>query len=147
MFCSKVGLLHSMSRSQRRFKMLVNVCPDDIFWTTEHFVAKPGMVLQHHKPESSAENLVHFVHCQGHSKGLYNPSIPRREARDVCLPPVWNSGLSFDSTFLSPLLFFCLVVLPFCLIFFCLLAFLLDFFQKILQYFSLRDRLFCMAPV
>ena len=25
--------------------------------------------------------------------------------------------------------------------------FLLNFFQKILQYFSLRDRLFCMAPV
>ena len=26
-------------------------------------------------------------------------------------------------------------------------SFLLNFFQKILQYFSLRDRLFCMAPV
>ena len=25
--------------------------------------------------------------------------------------------------------------------------FLLNFFQKILQYFSLRDRLFCMAPI
>ena len=25
--------------------------------------------------------------------------------------------------------------------------FLLNFFQKILQYFSLRDRLFCMSPV
>ena len=33
------------------------------------------------------------------------------------------SGLSFDSTFLSPLLFFCLVLLPFLsYLFFCLLA-------------------------
>ena len=29
--CEKVGLLHSESRSQRRFKMSMNVCPDDIF--------------------------------------------------------------------------------------------------------------------
>ena len=28
---SKIGLLHSRSRSQQRFKMSVNVCPDDIF--------------------------------------------------------------------------------------------------------------------
>ena len=37
---------------------------------------------------------------------------PQREAADVwCVPPV--SGLSFDSTLLSPLLFFCLVLLLF----------------------------------
>ena len=35
--------------------MLVNVCPDDIFLTTEHFVTKPGMVMQHHKPQCHAE--------------------------------------------------------------------------------------------
>ena len=38
---------------------------------------------------------------------------------------------------------------PFCLIVFCLLALFLNFFQKILQYFSLRDKLFlygsCLA--
>ena len=51
------------------------------------------------------------------------------------------SGLSFDSALLSPVLFFCLVLLPF------LPYLFLNFFQKILQYFSLRDRLFCMAPV
>ena len=68
----KMGLLHSRSRSQRRFKMLVNFCLDDIFWTTEHFVTKPGMVMQHHKPECHAEKFVHFVQCQGHSEGLYN---------------------------------------------------------------------------
>ena len=52
--------------------MLVNTCLDDSFWTTEHFDAKPGMVMQHHKPECPAEELVHCVQCQGHSKGLYN---------------------------------------------------------------------------
>ena len=63
---------------------------------------------------------------------------------DVCLLS-GISGLSFDSTFLSSLLFFCLLLL---LIFFPCLFFLLMaqshgfFFQKILQYFSLRNRLF-----
>ena len=57
--------------------------------------------------------------------------------------------LSFDSTLLPPLLFFCRVLCLFlsCL-FFCLLAHS-DFFQKILQYFSLSDSLFlhvsCLA--
>ena len=69
--CVKIGLLRSMSRSQRRFKILVNVCPDNIFWTTKHFVTKPGMVMQLHKPKCHAEKLVHLDQCQGHSKGLY----------------------------------------------------------------------------
>ena len=30
-FCGKMGLLRSRSRSQRRLKMSVNICPDDIF--------------------------------------------------------------------------------------------------------------------
>ena len=70
-----MGLLHPRSRSQRRFKMLVHVCSDDIFWITEHFVFKPGMVMQHHKPEYHAEKLVHCVQCQGHSEGLYNQNM------------------------------------------------------------------------
>ena len=60
------------------------------------------------------------------------------------------SGLSFDSTLLSSLLFFCLILLP--LLSYLLSAcwpILLNFFQKILQYFSLRDGLFlygsCLA--
>ena len=36
---------------------------------------------------------------------------------------------------------------PFCLIFSACRPFLLNFFQKILQYFLLKDRLFCMTPV
>ena len=55
--------------------MLVNACPDNIFLTTEHFVTKPGMVMQHHKPECRAEKLVLCVQCQGHSEGLYNQNM------------------------------------------------------------------------
>ena len=55
--------------------MSVNVCPDVILRTTEHFVTKPGMVMQHQKPEWHAEKLVHFVQCQGHSEGLYNQNM------------------------------------------------------------------------
>ena len=67
-----MGLLHSRSRSQQKFKMLVKVC---LGRTTEHFVAKPGMVMQHLKPEFLAEKLVHCVQCQGHSEGLYNQNM------------------------------------------------------------------------
>ena len=70
-----MGLLHSRSRIQQKFKMSANVCPDDIFWTTEYFVTKPGMVMQHHKPECRVEKFVHCVQCQGHSKGLYNQNM------------------------------------------------------------------------
>ena len=40
--CGKIGLLYS--RSQQRLKMSVNACPDDIFWTAQHFVTKRSMV-------------------------------------------------------------------------------------------------------
>ena len=42
------------SSSQQRFKMSVNVFLNDIFWTSEHFVTKLGMVMQHHEPECHA---------------------------------------------------------------------------------------------
>ena len=59
------------------------------------------------------------------------------------------SVLSFDSTLLSPLLFFCQVLVLFLSYSFstCWPILLTFFVQKILQYFSLRDRLFGMAPV
>ena len=58
------------------------------------------------------------------------------------------AGLSFDSTLLSPVLFFCLVLLLFLLVFSSAIwPILLNFFQKIPQYFWLRERLFCVAPV
>ena len=62
-------------QSQRRFKMSVNVCPDDIFWITEHFVTNFGMVMQHYEPDCHAEKLVHRLQCQGHSKGLFNQNM------------------------------------------------------------------------
>ena len=39
------------------------------------FVAKPGMVMQHHKPKCYAEKLVPCVQCQGCSEGLYNQNM------------------------------------------------------------------------
>ena len=35
--------------------MLVNVCPDDIFLTAEHFVTRLGVVMQHYELECHAE--------------------------------------------------------------------------------------------
>ena len=66
-------------------------------------------------------------------------AVPRREARDVwCLPlPCLISGLSFDSSFPSLLVFFCLVLL---------LCFVHshDFFQKSLKHLLLFDVCVCM---
>ena len=39
--------------------MSVNVCLDDIFWVTEHFVTKFGMMVHHHEPECHVEFCVH----------------------------------------------------------------------------------------
>ena len=52
--------------------MLVNVCLDGIFRTTDHFDTELGMVMQHHELECHAEKIVCCLHCQGHSEGLYN---------------------------------------------------------------------------
>ena len=71
----------------------------------------------------------------------------RPEMSDV-YPLSGISGLSFDSTLLSPLLFLCLLPLLFlCCLFFCLLALSLDLFfpRKFLT--TLRDGHFGMALV
>ena len=34
---------------------------DDIFWTTEHFVTKLGMVVQHREPECHAEKKLFAI--------------------------------------------------------------------------------------
>ena len=83
--CWKICPLSSVSRSQWEFvysklwlfllywitvfkikvtvkvQNVVNVCADDILWTTEHFVTKPGKLMQHRKPGWRAEKLVHCV--------------------------------------------------------------------------------------
>ena len=65
---------------------------------------------------------------------LYFAVCPRREARDVwCLPLSGISGLSFVSTSISSVLFFCLVLLLFLsYLFFCQLVHSPELFQKIL---------------
>ena len=56
------------------------------------------------------------------------------------------SGLSFDSTLLSPLLFFCLILLLFVSFFFCMLVHSSDFFPENSPIVFVK-RLFCMASV
>ena len=97
MSCAKSGLLHSRSRSQQRFKILANVCPD-VFWTTGHFDTKLGMVMQHYEPECHAEKLVCCLQCQGHSKGLHSQNMTISILSSkllVLLQPnlVWSSNI------------------------------------------------------
>ena len=69
-----------------------------------------------------------------------------REATDVrCHPPVWNLRVVVWFLFLS-LSFFSLAPCSFCLIIFLLMVHPPEF-QKIVQHFSLRTRLFCTALV
>ena len=76
MSCVKFGLLHSRLRSQQRFRMSVNVCPDEIFWTAEHFAIKLGVVMQHHAPECHAEKkIVRYFQGGGHSEGSYDQNM------------------------------------------------------------------------
>ena len=76
-------------------------------------------------------------------------AVLRREARDVwCLPPVWNLRAVIWFHFaISTLVLLPSPVTLSVLSFSACWTFLLNFFQKILQYFLFGDRLFCMAPV
>ena len=112
-------------------------------------------VLQKHRGIHFLPHNDVFEHCWGSVNtdcrfwsALPN-LFPRREAGDVwCLPPVWNLraviwfhfAIAFFVLLPSPVT---LSILPFSACW----SFLLNFFQKILQYFSLRDRLICMTPV
>ena len=53
--------------------MSMNVCPNDFFRTAQHFVTKPGVVMQHHKPECPVEKLDYSIQGQGH--GDQNVSV------------------------------------------------------------------------
>ena len=98
-------------------------------------------------PASSRCHL--FVFVMYGAKKRIPLKIPRREAGDVwCLPPVWNLRAAIWFHFaISSLVLLPRPVTLSVLSFSACWPFLLNFFQKILQYFSLRDRLFCMAPV
>ena len=102
---------------------------------------------------SSLESPACIIHRLSIRAVLVFPSFlfcsPWREAGDVwCLSPVWNLRAVIWFHFATS----SLVLLPTpvalsVLSFSACWPFLLNFFQKIFQYFSLRDRLFCMAPV
>ena len=86
-FCAKIG-------SRQRFKMLMNVCPDDAFWIADHFDTKLRMVMQHHEPECHTEKLFHCLQCECHSEDLYNQNMTISTLSSkllVCLVPnlVW----------------------------------------------------------
>ena len=77
-----------------------------------------------------------------------DPIRSAREAGDIwCLPPVWNLRAVIWFHFaISSYVFLPSPVTLSVLSFFACWPFLLNFFWKILQYFSLREMLFCMSP-
>ena len=99
------------------------------------------------------QNLLGWAKCSSlvnrHENCVSLSNFPRREAGDVwCLPPVWNlRAVIWFHLAISSLVLLPSPVTLSVLSFSACWPFLLNFFQKILQYFSLRDRLFCVAPV
>ena len=67
-----IALLWSKSRSQKMFKISVNIHLDNISSTAQSYVTKLGMVMHHHGPECHARRLVCCLQVQGHSGGSYN---------------------------------------------------------------------------
>ena len=63
-----IALLWSRSKSQKRFRIPVNVHLNDISSATEPSVTKFGMVMQHHGPKYHARRLVSCLQVQGHSE-------------------------------------------------------------------------------
>ena len=80
-----------------------------------------------------------------HGMGMFGKGAPKGGWGCLMFFPMSGiSGLSFDSPFLSPLLFFCLVLLLFLS---CLFSHPSGFEKKNLKHHKLRVRLFCMALV
>ena len=104
------------------------------------------------KPKNKTKNQVCLLNNTSFS---FNPlnNISRKMAGGVwCLPPVWNqTAVSWFHFAIPSLVRFFYLLLLFFLSFFLLFSahglFSWLFPQKILQYFSLRNRLLCMAPV
>ena len=70
MSCEEIGLLCSRSRSQRSFKTLVNICPDDIFWTAEQFITKLGLLR--HELKSREKSVLRSSRLESQWKLVYN---------------------------------------------------------------------------
>ena len=64
-----IALLWSRSRSQKRFRILVNVHLDDISSAAEPSVTKLGMMMQHHGSMCHARRMVCCLQVQDHSEG------------------------------------------------------------------------------
>ena len=85
--CGKTWLLRSIPKSQQMFEM--SVWPNVSVQYT-----KLGMVVYYHEAMCHTEKLVHYLQCQGHSKGLYNQNMTIFTMSSrllVCLQPnlVW----------------------------------------------------------
>ena len=52
--------------------MSLNICLDDIFRTTEHFVTKLGMVMQHYEPECHVQKELFAVVKVKVTEGSYD---------------------------------------------------------------------------
>ena len=63
--------LRSMTMSQPRLNISVNVSLDDILWLAEPFVAKPSMVIHHYKPEYQVRKMGCYLQGQGHSNWVW----------------------------------------------------------------------------
>ena len=50
----------------------VNVCLDDTFYTTKHFVSKLGIVMHHYESNCHAKRLICYFQGQGHCKSSYD---------------------------------------------------------------------------
>ena len=79
----------SKKRLKQWFKMSVN----DIFWITEHFVTKFGMLMQHHELECHAEFCCCcYLQGQGHSEGFYDQNMTLSTIFSELLIP-WQPNL------------------------------------------------------
>ena len=84
---SVTGLLRSRSRSQWRLKMSMNLCPNDIFWTTERFITKLRMVIHN----EALEYVVNTKPGAGLCHDVMIPSSPLKHLRlyhDAIFPDV-----------------------------------------------------------
>ena len=67
-----IALLWSRSKSQKRFRIPVNVQLDNISSAAEPSVTKLGMIMQQHGPKCPARRLVCCLQVQGHSEGSFD---------------------------------------------------------------------------
>ena len=124
---------------------------------TFSLVAKPGMVMEHHKPKCHAEKLVLCVQCQSHSEGLYNQNMtisvvsPSKGGRGCLMSP---PCLESQDCHLIPLCYLLSCssaqsCYPFYLILFCLLVLSSELFPENSSIFFVKRQAFsydsCLA--